>query len=59
MILFSILLLIITILTVVTIIGVAVGGAGFIIIFGDVIVCVALLIWIIKRLFFNKNKKDK
>ena len=59
MILFSILLLIVTILTVVIIISVSIGGAGFIIVFGDVIVCIALLIWIIKKLFFNKNKKDK
>ena len=59
MILFSILLLIVTILAVVTIIGIAVGGAGFVIVFGDVIVCIALLILIIKKLFFGKNKKDK
>ena len=34
----------------------SVGGAAFIIIFGDVIVCVAIIIWILKRLFKRKKK---
>ena len=41
--------------------GVILGicGAGFAIIFGDAIIGIVLLVLIIKRLFFNKNKKDK
>ena len=42
--------------------GVSFGvcGAGFAIIFGDVIIGVALLVMIIKKIFFDKkNKKDK
>lgn len=54
MILFILLLLIVIILTVVTIAVLSVAGAGFIIIFGDVIVCIAILIWIIKKII---NKK--
>lgn len=46
MILFIILALIAIILVVVVVASVAVGGAGFIIIFGDVIVCVAILVGI-------------
>ena len=35
-------------------------GAGFAIIFGDAIIGITLLVFIIKKLFFNKkNKKDK
>jgi uncharacterized membrane protein len=33
-------------------------GAGAIIIFGDVIVCVALLIWLTKLIFFRHKKSD-
>ena len=55
MILFTLLALIVLILTVVTVAVLSVAGAGFIIIFGDVIVCIAILIWIIKKLV-TKNK---
>ena len=34
-------------------------GAGFAIIFGDTIIGVALLVMIIKKIFFNKKNKDK
>ena len=34
-------------------------GAGFAIIFGDAIIGVALLVMIIKKIFFNKKNKDK
>ena len=42
--------------------GVILGicGAGFAIIFGDAIIGIAMLVLIIKKIFFNKkNKKDK
>lgn len=42
--------------------GVVLGicGAGFAIIFGDAIIGIALLVLIIKKIFFNKkNKNDK
>ena len=50
MILFTILALILIILTVFVIAAVSVGGAAFIIIFADVIVCAIFIIWIIKRI---------
>lgn len=53
MILLTIILLTILILTAVVIIAVSVGGSAFILIFGDVIVCIGFLIllarWLIKR----------
>lgn len=56
MILFIILLSIILLLTMFTIAIVSIGGSIFIIVFGDVIVCAVLLIWLIKKMFFNKKK---
>lgn len=55
MVLFTILALILLILVVITIVAVAIGGAGFIIIFGDVIVCIVLIALLIKLL--AKRKK--
>ena len=53
MILFAILALILIILTVVFVLVTSVVGAGAVIIFGDVIVCVVLIGWLIKKLFFK------
>lgn len=55
MVLFTILALILLILLVVTVVVTSVIGAGAIIIFGDVIVCIFILGFIIKKLFFNKK----
>lgn len=55
MVLFTILALILLILIVVVVLATSVVGAGAIILFGDVIVCVFIIGWIIKKLFFNKN----
>ena len=57
MILFTILALILLILLVVTVTILGVFGAGALIIFGDVIVCIVLLGWLIKKLFFKKRRK--
>lgn len=59
MFLFMILLLTILILSIFVVATIALFGAGFIIIFGDVIVCILILTWLIKKIFFNKKKKDK
>lgn len=45
------------ILTVFVIIGLATAGASFIIIFGDVIVAIAIIAWLIKQLI-NKRKEN-
>jgi hypothetical protein len=55
MILTTILLITFIVLMVTTVIALSVGGAAFILVFGDVIVCMAIIIWIVKRL--TKRKK--
>lgn len=56
MILFTILTIIAFVLIMFMALTVAVGGAAFIIIFADVIVCVAIIVFIIKRLTGRKKK---
>ena len=58
MILFTILILMIIMLTLIAIIAFGMGGTMFILVFGDVIVCIALLIWIAKRLHNRKKKQE-
>ena len=55
MILFSILAIITLILLVSAILIVSIGGAAFIIIFADVLVCIAILVWIMWRLIKKKR----
>ena len=54
MILLIILLLIAVILTVVAVAVLSVGGAIGLILFSDIIVCVAVLVWIIKKCIRKK-----
>ena len=56
MILFTILTLILLILLVVTVVVTSVIGAGTLIVFGDVIVLILILGFIIYRVFFKKKK---
>lgn len=55
MILATILLLTLAILVTITVIALSVGGAAFIIVFGDVIVCILVIAWIVKRLLRRKK----
>lgn len=55
MVLFTILLLTLIILTVLVVTCVSVFGAGVIVIFGDVIVCAAFIV-LIMRLIFKKKR---
>lgn len=55
MVLTALLLLITFILIVVTLIVIGIGGAAGIIIFGDVIVCILFLVWLIKKLIKRKR----
>lgn len=55
MILATILLLTLAILITITAIALSVGGAAFIIVFGDVIVCILVIAWIVKRLLRRKK----
>lgn len=56
MFLFMILALITLILLAFVILTIAVFGAGAIVIFGDIIVCILLIGWVIKKIFFNNKK---
>lgn len=56
MILFMILMLTIVVLMVITVTSLATGGAAFIIIFGDVIVCMVFIAMIMKHLFRLRKK---
>lgn len=55
MILTTILLITFIVLMVTTVIALSMGGAAFILVFGDVIVCMAIIIWIVKRLIKRKK----
>lgn len=57
MILFMTLLIMALLLAVFTVFAIAIGGSVFIVVFGDVIVCIFLIVWIIKKLFKKKLKK--
>lgn len=57
MILFAILAVILILLTVITVLAIGTMGAGAIVIFGDVIVCIVFIILIIKWLITRKNKR--
>lgn len=56
MILFTILAIILAIITVIAVLTIAIGGAGFIVIFGDLIVCAVIIGLIMKALFRKKHK---
>ena len=51
------LLLMLFILIVVTVLAISIGGSIAVILFGDVIVCIFIIVWIIKRLIERKKKK--
>ena len=56
MILFMIMVLMIALLTVFTVVVIGATGAVGIVLFGDVIVCIALLVWLFKKIFKRKKK---
>ena len=55
MILVILLALIVLVLIAITVIVVSIGGALGVVLFSDVIVCIAILIWIIKKILFRKK----
>ena len=57
MILFTILLITLAIIAVSSVLILSVGGAAFIVIFGDLVVCMAIIIWIMRRLAKRRKKK--
>lgn len=56
MLIFTILLLIAIALTAITIMAISAGGVAFILVFGDVIICIFLILWVMKRLIKRRNK---
>ena len=58
MILFMTLLIMALLLAVFTVFAIAIGGSVFIVVFGDMIVCIFLIVWIIKKLFKKKPRKE-
>ena len=56
MIVFAILILMALILTGFTVIAISVGGSVAIVLFGDVIVCIIFILYIIKRFVFGRKK---
>lgn len=54
MVILTILLLTTLLLIAMTVVVVSVGGAIGIVVFGDVIVCILVLVWLIKKLIFKK-----
>ena len=59
MFLFLVLLITLVMLILITAFVISIFGAGFIIIFGDVIVCVLIIAWIIKKVISKKKDKNK
>ena len=57
MILFTLFLMIFLIVTLIVLLLTGVVGTGFIIVFGDLIVFILIMSWILKRLFRRKKRK--
>lgn len=57
MILFTLFLMIFLIVTLIVLLLTGVVGTGFIIVFGDLIVFILIMSWILKKLFKRKKRK--
>ena len=57
MFLIMILLMIVSLLVVFTTLVISIGGTVGIIIFADVLVCIGVILWIIKRLIIRRKRK--
>lgn len=57
MVLFCILAIILLILLLVVAVSVSTVGAGAIIIFGDVFVCIFIIVWIMRKIIKKKKRK--
>lgn len=54
MILFTILVIILVVMAILAVAILSIGGGIFMVIFADVIVCILLIVFIIKHIFFKK-----
>lgn len=57
MFLLAMLMIIACILTLFTVLAIGIGGTVGIIIFADVIVCIGVILWIMKRLIMKRKRK--
>lgn len=57
--LFTILVTILLTLILFAVIVIGLGGVAFIMVFGDLIVCIAIIVFIIKRLIKKKRNENK
>ena len=57
MFLLAMLMIIACILTLFTVLVISIGGTVGIIIFADVIICIGVILWIIKRLIVKRKRK--
>jgi len=57
-ILLAILLVVLLISLIVIVLTVGIGGIAFMLVFGDIIVCI-FIVWLLTKLFSKKKKKDK
>lgn len=57
MFLLAMLMIIACILTLFTVLVISIGGTVGIIIFADVIVCIGVILWIMKRLIMKRKRK--
>lgn len=58
MVLFTILFLTLLFLVIFSVFAIAAGGAVMVVLFGDVIVCIAIICWIMKKIK-NRNHRHK
>lgn len=54
MILFTVLVIILVVMAILAVAILSIGGGVFMVIFADVIVCILLIVFIIKHIFFKK-----
>ncbi len=54
MILFTILLIMLLIIAAITVMGIGVLGSVGVVVFSDLIVCIVLIVWLIKKFVFKK-----
>lgn len=55
MILFTILLITLLVLAIIVTFSIGIGGAAFIVVFGDVIVCMLVIVWIMKKILKRRK----
>lgn len=58
MVTFLVLCILLLIVLIIAAIMVGIGGTIFLVLFGDIIICAIIIVWLVKKLV-GKNKKEK